>query len=84
MFSKSGRVATWSRTCLKAATIRDTMLYKDCLVRESKPLNEEQETARRQKQRKVQKNRESETGETDSEESEGEEEDLILIKWERE
>ena len=43
IFSKGGRVASWSRARLQAATIRETMFYKDFLVRNGKPLNEEQE-----------------------------------------
>ena len=85
IFSKSGRVATWSRARLKAATIRETMLYKDFLVRDGNPLNVEQEKPRREKHKKGQKSKEAEPFEDEAGESEDEDdEDPILIKWEKE
>ena len=93
MFSKSGRVTSWSRARLQAATIRETMLYKDFLVRNGNPLNEEQEKEikERKERRKKAKRKQmsqpvastSEDEEEDEEEKE-EEEDAMLIKWEME
>jgi len=87
IFSKSGRVATWTRARLNAATIRETMLYKDFLVREGNPLNEELEKTLRARRKKGRKNKEpvtTEAGESEDEEDEEDEEDPTLIKWERE
>ena len=53
VFSKSGQVATWSRTRLHAKTIAETMLYKELLVRLGHPLNEADE--RRKAERKKDK-----------------------------
>ena len=83
MFSKSGRVASWSRARLQATTIRETMLYKDLLVRSGDPLNEEEERckAERRKERK----KKLKMVEEDVSESENEEDDdPVLIKWEQE
>ena len=83
MFSKSGRVASWSRARLQAATIRETMLYKDLLVRSGNPLNEEEERckAERRKERK----KKIKTAEEQVSESENDEDDdPVLIRWEQE
>jgi len=37
-FSKSGRIATWTRALLHPDTFRDIMMYKDYLSRTAKPL----------------------------------------------
>ena len=81
MFSKSGRVASWSRARLQATTIRETMLYKDFLIRNGHPLNEEAERGKveRRKERKKVKNVEE-----DVSGSEDEEDDPVLIRWEQE
>ena len=82
MFSRSGRVASWSRARLQAATIRETMLYKDFLVRSGNPLNEEEERCKveRRKERK----KKLKTSEDDFSESENDDGDPVLIKWEQE
>lgn len=82
-FSQSRRVASWSRARLQAATIRETMLYKDFLVRSGDPLNEEAERckAERRKERK----KKLQTAEEDiSESDEDEDDDTVLIRWEQE
>ena len=53
MFSKSGRVATWTRARLQSMTIVETMLYKEFLGRLGHPLNEAEE--RRKVERKKNK-----------------------------
>ena len=88
MFSKSGRVASWSRARLQAATIRETMLYKDFLVRNRSPLNEEQEREREQRKEQRKKANRKQISQpvlmSESEDEEDEEEDPVLIKWEME
>ena len=80
VFSKSGCVASWSRARLQAMTIRETMLYKDFLIQNGDPLNEEAERGKveRRKERNKVKNVE------DVSESEDEEDDPVLIRWEQE
>jgi hypothetical protein len=51
MFSKSGRVATWTRARLNSMTIVETMLYKEFLGRLGHPLKEAEE--RRKVERKT-------------------------------
>lgn len=51
MFSKSGRVATWTRARPQATTIVETMLYKEFLARLGHPLNEEEERQKAQRKR---------------------------------
>ena len=83
IFSKSGRVASWSRARLQAETIRETMLYKDFLVRTGDPLNEEAErrkTERRKERKKKLKSVEEDISESD----EDEDNDAVLIRWEQE
>ena len=82
MFSKSGRVASWSRARLQAATIRETMLYKDLLVRSGNPLNEEEE--RQKVERRRERKRLKTAIDDNFSESEDEEDDPVLIKWEQE
>ena len=87
MFSKSGRVALWSRARLQAATIRETMLYRDFLVRNGNSLNEERERERQERKEKCKKaKRKLRPGPVlnESEDEEGEDEDAVLIKWEME
>src|SRR5436305_4816079 len=84
MFSKSERIASWSRIRLQAATIREIMLYKNFLVRNDNPLNEKQQRTRqkrKKKRKKTKKKQVSQSVNDDSSESENEnEEDSILIK----
>jgi hypothetical protein len=87
MFSKSRRVASWSRARLQAATIKETMLYKDFLVRNGKPLNEEQEREMKERKEKHKKAKRKQTFlpvASESGEEEEEEEEEALIKWEME
>ena len=89
IFSKSGRVASWSRARLQAATIRETMLYKDFLVRNGNPLNDEQEREKEERKEKHKKAMRKQIPqpidrESEDEEDEEEEEEPILIKWEME
>ncbi len=86
MFSKSGRVASWSRARVQAATIRETMLYKDFLVRNGNPLNEEQEREREERKEKRKKAKRKNIPQPVASESEDEEEvkDPRLIKSETE
>ena len=89
IFSKSGQVASWSRARLQAATIRETMLYKDFLVRNGNPLNDEQEREKEERKEKHKKAMRKQIPqpidrESEDEEDEEEEEEPILIKWEME
>jgi len=85
MFSKSGRVATWTRARLQSMTIVETMLYKELLGRLGHPLNEAEE--RRKVERKKNKKMratgrigQSENQVVDSE-SDDEEEQQLMIYW---
>ena len=85
MFSKSGRVATWTRARLQSMTIVETMLYKELLGRLGHPLNEAEE--RRKVERKKNKKMratgrigQSENQVVDSE-SDDEEEQQLMIDW---
>src|SRR5437667_4581329 len=89
VFSKSGRVATWSRARLHAKTIAETMLYKELLVRLGHPLNEAQE--RRKVERKKDKKKmikalgqrvpQSENQAIDSDSDDEENEQQVMIDW---
>jgi hypothetical protein len=81
-FSKSGRVATWTRARLQSKTINETMLYKDYLSRIGQPLNGEEERRRAERKRERRKN--PTPAEEDNSDSEGDEEEPELIKWELE
>ena len=81
-FSKSGRVATWTRARLQCKTINETMLYKDYLSRIGQPLDGEEE--RRKAERKREKKRNLKPVEEENSDSEGDEEAPELIKWELE
>ena len=62
------------------------MLYKDFLVRNGNPLNEEQQSARqecRERRRKARKQAPQPVND-DSDESDSDEDDFVLIKWEME
>lgn len=75
MFSKSGRVTSWTRSRLTAAIITETMRYKDYLSYVGKPLDPK---VKNWVTKAVDKN-----GETDEEMEETEEERVALIKWEK-
>jgi hypothetical protein len=82
-FSKSGRVATWTRARLNSMTITETMLYKDYLSRIGQPLNTEKEKRKAERKRERRKNPQAEV-EVDSDSEDDEEEEPELIKWELE
>jgi hypothetical protein len=75
MFSKSGRVASWTRSRLAATTIMETMVYKDYLNRTGKPLDMK---AKNHGTKGTDKG-----GDPDEIEEETEEERIALIKWEK-
>jgi hypothetical protein len=71
------------------ATIRETILYKDLLVRNGNPLNEEHQRIKQEhmeNHRKAKKKQASQAVNDNSSESESESEDdePVLIKWEME
>ena len=85
MFSKSDRVATWTRARLQSMTIIETMLYKEFLGRLGHPLNEAEERrkAERKKNKKMRATGrigQSENQAVDSE-SDDEEEQQLMIDW---
>ena len=82
MFSKSGRIASWSRARLQAETICETMLYVDFLVRSGNSLNEEEERSKAERRKERKKN--PKTLEENVTESENEDDDPVLIRWEQE
>jgi hypothetical protein len=84
MFSKSGRVATWTVARLHSMTIVETILYKEFLGRLGHPLNEAEE--RRKAERKMNKNMkatglvaQSESQAVDSESDDEEEQQLMML-----
>ena len=81
MFSKSGRVATWSRARLDSATISETILYKDYLARIGQPLNQEAEKRKAERRKERRKNPKL-SNDINSDSEKDAEEDQALIKWE--
>ena len=87
IFSRSGRVATWTRARLKAKTIVETMLYKEFLGRLGHPLNEakERQSAERKKDKKKMKGNEDSVSQSENEgadsESDDDGEEQVLIDW---
>ena len=75
VFSKSGRVASWTRSRLAATTITETMMYKDYLNRIGKPLDMKVKNHGTKGTDKV--------GDPEVIEEETEEERIALIKWEK-
>jgi hypothetical protein len=88
IFSKSGRVANWTRARLNPKTITEIMLYKDHLSRQGWPLNAEDE--RNKAERKIERRQKMEPTpmrreeEVDFDSEEDDEDDPVLINWEKE
>ena len=83
IFSKSGRVATWTRARLQSRTINETMLYKENLNRNGQSLNADEERRKAECRKERKKNPKS-IEEDHSESDDDEEEESELIKWELE
>jgi hypothetical protein len=83
-FSKSGRVATWTRARLHSNTIAETMLYKEYLTRIGLPLNQQAERHKAERRKERKRNVETETEPDNCDSEDDEEDDSILIKWELE
>src|SRR5438552_5166203 len=75
VFSKSGRVASWTRSRLAATTITETMMYKDYLNRIGKPLDMKVKNHGTKGTDKV--------GDPEVIEEATREERIALIKWEK-
>ena len=78
MFSKSGRIAFWSRARLQAEIICETMLYVNFLVRSGNSLNEEEERSKAERRKERKKN--PKPLEENVTESEDEDDDPVLIR----
>jgi hypothetical protein len=83
IFSRSGRVATWSRARLNSSTITETMLYKEFLGRIGQPLDEQAERRKMERRKERKKNLKMRVEEA-SDSEDDDEEDPALIEWELE
>ena len=88
IFSKSGRVASWTRARLNPKTITEIMLYKDHLSRQGRPLNAEDERNKMESKNERRQNPQSistrRKEEVDCDSEEEEDDDPVLINWEKE
>lgn len=82
-FSKSGRIATWSRALLKPDTICEMMRYKEYLSRTGQPLTPRK---RGEEIYDHEKTKEAAEGDIDeeAEEAEDEEDKIRRLEWEQE
>jgi hypothetical protein len=83
-FSKSGRIATWTRAKLHSNTITEMMLYKEFLNRIGMPLNREVEKHKADRRKGLKKNKETATVEVNSDSEDNDDDEPVLIQWELE